>query len=336
MRRIVGLVLLALGVFAVVLGLSLRYYAYDRLALVQLNRTSESISTGEHMTVFYPDPANLHVDPDVDVTATREVQGNPKAAEAKSGGDVMVWDVGLVIKDTDGTLISASLDHLCLDRRTNEAVQPCSGEGISENDGKVDAKDSVTHKGLAYKFPFDTRKHDYTWFDNSAKREFTMRYDRTETIEGVKTYKFVQNIPLTKLDDRAVPGSLVGQPDEPSVTTGRFYENVRTVWIEPYSGVVVKGQEDLEQTLRSSDGRVLLTVFSGRLAFTPGTIKDSAKDAKDARTKLRLVRDLGPIVLVVSGALLILLGLGLVLLGGGGGAAAPGEPAARHREPQPA
>jgi len=334
MRRVIGLVLLALGVFGVVLGLSLRYYAYDRLALVPLNQSSESISTGENMTVFYP--SDLHQDRDVDVTATRLVQGDPKAAEAKPDGNVMVWDVGVVIEDTDGVVISSSLDHLCLDRQTNQAVQPCANEGISEDDGKIDPKDSVTHKGLAYKFPFDTQKQDYTWFDNLTKKEFPMRYDSTETMAGLEVYRFVQNVPLTKLDDRQVPGRIVGQPNAPSVTVGRYYENIRTVWIEPYSGIVVKGQEELKQTLRGSDGRELLTVFGGTIAFTEETIREAAVDADDARTQLRLVRDIGPVVLITVGALLIVLGLLLALLGGGGGAATAGEPTSRHREPQPA
>jgi hypothetical protein len=117
MRRVVGLVLLALGVFGIVLGLLLRFYAYDRLALVPLNRSSESISKGEDMTVFYP--SKLRQETGVEVTATRLVQGDPTAAEAKPDGDVMVWDVGLVIEDTDRIVISSSLDHLCLDRHTN-------------------------------------------------------------------------------------------------------------------------------------------------------------------------------------------------------------------------
>jgi len=336
MRRVVGLVLIALGVFGIVLGVLLRFYAYDRLALVPLNQSSESVSKGQNMTVFYP--SKLTQADDVEVTATRLVQGNPQAAEAKPGGDVMVWDVGVVIEDADNTLITSSLDHLCLNRRTNEAVQPCSGEGIEDNqpDNKIDADDSVVHRGLAYKFPFGTQQRDYEWFDNLAKKEFPIRFEKTEVIEGVETYKFVQNIPLTKLDDRQVPGSIIGRPTEPSVTVSRFYENTRTVWVEPYSGIVVKGQEELEQTLRGSDGRPLLTVFGGTIAFTEDTIKKSAADAADARSQLRLVRTLGPAVLIAGGIVLVLLGLALYVLGGGGGAPADGQPARVRREPQPA
>jgi hypothetical protein len=334
MRRVLGLSLVALGVFGIVLGLLLRFYAYERLALVPLNRSSESISTGSGMTVFYP--STLSQKKDVDVTATRRVQGNPKAPEAKPNGNVMVWDVGVVIEDSSDVIITSSLDHLCLNRQTNEAVQPCSGEGISEDDSRIESSEAVSHKGLSYKFPFGTEKRDYEWYDNLAKRAFPIRYDSTETIENVETYKFVQTVPLTKLDDRDVPGSLVGMPNQPSVSVSRYYENTRTVWIEPYSGIVVKGQEDLEQTLRGSDGKSLLTVFGGTIAFNDQTIKNSAKDASDARSQLRLIRTLGPLVLIGVGAVLVLLGLALYLLGGGGGAPAAGQPARRRREPQPA
>lgn len=335
MRRVVGLVLLALGVFGIVLGLMLRFYAYDRLALVPLNQNSESVSEGR-MTVFYA--SRLEQEEGVQVTATRLVRGNPEAAEAKPDGDVMVWDVGVVVEDPDDVVINSSLDHLCLNRKTNEAVQPCSGEGIEDNqpDNKIDSDDAVVHVGNSYKLPFGTEQREYSYFDNVAKQAFPMRYDSTETIEGVETYKFVQTIPLTKLKvpDLNLPGDLVGQPDEDTVTASRYYENTRTVWVEPYSGIVVKGQEEQQQTLRGTDGDELLTVFAGTLAFTEETVRNSAADASDARSQLRLVKTIGPAVLISGGALLVLVGAALTLLGGGG--TASGTPAARRREPQPA
>jgi hypothetical protein len=119
------------------------------------------------------------------------------------------------------------------------------------------------------------------------------------------------------------------------MTVGRYYENTRTVWVEPYSGIIVKGQEDLKQTLRGSDGRELLTVFGGMIAFTEDTVQKSADDAKEARSQLRLVSTTGPIVLISVGALLAVVGALLFLLGGSGGAPAAGQPAGRRREPQP-
>jgi len=336
MRRVVGLVLLALGVFGIVLGLLLRFYAYDRLALVPLNQKSESVSQGE-MTVFYA--SKLEQERGVDVTATRLVQGNPTAAEAKPDGDVMVWDVGVVVEDGDGVVVNSSLDHLCLDRTTNAAVQPCAGEGIEDNedDNKIDSDDAVTHVGNSYKMPFGTEQTEYSYFDNVAKKAFPMRYDSTETIEGVETYKFVQTVPLTKLavPDLNLPGELVNKPQEDTVTVSRYYENTRTIWAEPYSGIIVKGQEEQKQTLRGSDGAELLTVFAGTLAFNEETVRNSAADASDARSQLRLVKTIGPAVLISVGALLVLLGLALTLLGGG--ASASGTPARRStKEPQPA
>lgn len=335
MRRTVGFVLVGLGVFGIVLGLLLRFYAYDRLALVPLNQQSESISSGEDMTVFYP--ARLEEEDGVDVTATRLVRGDPDAPEAKPDGNVMVWDVGVVVEDTEGNVISASLDHLCLDRHTNEAVQPCSGEGIEDNsdDNAIDSNDRVEHSGLSYKFPFGTEQRDYQYFDNSTKRPETMRFVGVETIEGVETYKFEQKVPLTKLEDREVPGSLVGEPDEPSVTAGRFYENTRTVWVEPYSGIIVKGTEDLEQTLRDSSGEAHVTLFAGTLGFTDETVRNAAADASEARTQLRLVRDIGPLALVIGGVLLLLGGLALALLGNSGGSSTPGAHSGQRRELQP-
>jgi len=339
MRRIIGYVLVGLGVFGIVLGLLLRFYAYDRLAIVPLNQQSKSISVGDDMTVFYPSkyPAQKEAEDGVEVTATRVVRGDPTAPEAKPDGNVMVWDVGVVLEDTDGVVISASLDHLCLDRRTNEAVQPCSGEGIEDNedDNTIDSDDIVEHSGLAYKFPFGTEQRDYPYFDNFTKRAETMRFVGTETVADVETYKFEQKVPLTKIDDRQVPGELVGRPDQRIVNIGRYYENTRTVWVEPYSGIIVKGTEDLSQTLRDANGRPALTLFEGGIGFTDETIQEAAADAKDARSQLRLISETGPLVLVIGGVVLLLVGLALALLGDRGQPAAGPQTGSHRRELQP-
>lgn len=327
MRRVVGLVLILIGAFAIVVGPLLRFWAYDQLAVVPLNQNSESISRSDDMTVLYVGEVAKGAGPEavktgVSVVATRVVRGNPEAAEAVPDGDVMVWDVGSVIEDADETVITASLDHLCLNRRTNEAVQPCEGEGIEDNsdDERIDADDAVTHAGLSYKFPFDTQQQEYQYFDNVAKASFPARYEGAETIEGVETYKFVQVVPLTKLasPDLQLPGKVAGEPETPAITVSRWYENTRTLWVEPYSGIIVKGQEEIAQTLRTRDGREVVTAFAGTIGFDDETIRSSAENASDTRSQLRLVRDVGPLTLVIGGVLFVVAGAVLAMGGSGG------------------
>lgn len=324
MRRVVGLVLILIGAFAIVVGPLLRFWAYDQLAVVPLNQDSESVSRSDDMTVLYVGDVAKGAGPEavktgVSVVATRVVRGNPEATEAVPDGDVMVWDVGSVIEDDGGAVITASLDHLCLDRRTNRAVQPCEGEGIEDNsdDERIDADDAVTHTGLSYKFPFDTQQQEYEYFDNIAKASFPARYEATETIEGVETYKFVQVVPLTKLaaPDIDLPGKVAGEPGTPAIKVSRWYENTRTVWVEPYSGIIVKGQEQISQTLRARDGREVVTAFAGTIGFDDETIRESAKNASDTRSQLRLVRDVGPLTLVIGGVLFVVVGVVLAVGG---------------------
>ena len=40
----------------------------------------------------------------------------------------------------------------------------------------------------------------------------------------------------------------------PTVTVPRFYDNLRTVWVEPVTGVIVKGQEVQHQVFRDAAG----------------------------------------------------------------------------------
>ena len=157
-----------------------------------------------------------------------------------------------------------------------------------------------------------------------------MNYVDTEKLEGLTVYKFVQKI--------------VNQPVYTNHVLPSTYTNTRTVWIEPTTGVIVKGSEDLTQTLTgrasldpNSDlrdpalqGKVAL---QGLLTFDAPTVKNQAQLAKDNLPKIHLVRTWIPLVSFVLGVILTV--LGVILLRRRSEPGARAEDAARPREPQP-
>ncbi|WP_434444826.1 DUF3068 domain-containing protein [Lentzea sp. E54] len=311
MRRVASLVLVGLGIFSLALGAVLRFYVYPELAVVPLDQKTESVAEGA-AKVFYPKDLVVK---DALLTATRKVESNLTLPEAKVDGDVMVWDQGLVVTDSENQLVSAMKHRVCLDRRTNMALEKCSQQYVTDDEKGPTADDrAVRQEGLNYKFPFGTEAQDYEYFDTTLRKASTARYEGTDEISGLEVYKFVQKIPSTKFRDQEVPGQLVGS-SEASVTAERRYQNTRTMWVEPVSGIIVKGSEQQRQVLVGPDGKEGTVLLDATLTFNEETVKESVERATDARDKLTLISSTGPIVLLSVGAVLLLAGILLGVVG---------------------
>jgi hypothetical protein len=327
MRRVVGVLLIALGVFAVTLGFTLPTVVYDRLAVAPLDPDSETVAQGTNMTVLYPSliaaGAANPVRTDATITARRIVSGKFDAPEVEVNGDVALWRVGLVVEDERSTLVNAVEQWVCVDRRTAEGQRTCAQQKI--DDGTTVVTD-VDQSGLAYKFPFNTERKDYTFFDVTLRKATPIEYDSDEKVNGLDTYKFIQRIDPTKLDTREVPASLMGAAGS-SVTADRMYQNKRTVWVEPVTGAIVKGSEDVSQWLVNPANGRGVPVLSGTLTWTPQTIQRQVNEAKEGKDKLTTLTKTGPIVLWIVGGLMLVGGILLVLVGQGG-------KGSRHRGPR--
>jgi hypothetical protein len=295
MRRIASLVLLALGVALIVAAPMLRFYVYPNLAKTPINQYAESIAPGTG-TVF--DPVTLTERHDVALVAHRRLRGDVVA----SSDNVGVWDESVVLSDGSGKMVNTTVDRVAWDRKTAEAVN-CCGEAV---DG-VPTK----HKGLSYKFPFNTKKTTYQFFDTTAKAASAMVYKSQERIKGLTVYRFQQRVEPVQIGVLEVPGNLVGST-EASVVSPRFYDNTRTVWVEPRTGVIIKGQEQQHQVLRDASGADKTTLVGVTLTFNDLTQTRQANLAKKGIRDIRNASLYGPLAALIVG--LILTGLGAALL----------------------
>lgn len=305
MRQTVKLLVLILGVFGIAMGLLLRFYDYPRLAVVPLDPHASLVL---HGTATVVDPATLKVRQGIPISATLAVRGKLDAAEVRPFGSVAVWDVGQVIRDGSGAFLGASEQVVCVDRRTAMAVTPCMEQRIDHDTG-------VRASGLQLKFPFNTRPHDYTFYDSTARMALPARYEGTESLGGLTVYRFFQTVPAVKLGDVAVPGRLVGRKTNTVVRAARMYEGVRTLWIEPYTGQVVKTQGTSRQFLRGPDGRDGLTLFQASLGTSDAAVYTTVATAKVQRGQVQMMYDRGPRLLICVGGGFFLTGLTLLVTG---------------------
>ena len=343
MRRVLGFVAIALGALLVGIALLARPFMYDRLAIVPLDQDTTSVSVGQNMSVLYPHRTDEGSAIDkltgVTVQNTREVNGIPGIPrEYGVEGDQAFWQSSSVSRaQVDGEWVDLSYSDsgVSIDRRTGEATN-CCGDYRSTGDlDNPDAVEDATHEGLVFKFPFNVQKETYQWWDGDLLEPRPIEFQDEEEIFGTNTYRFQQVIPKTVIANRQVPGDLFEPAIRGNAIANLTYMNTRTLWVEPNTGVVIKGEEEVEKTL-STAGRDPVPFTVGTIGFDDETIQANADEWGGKGSLLGLLR--GPLLwyLLIPGLLLIGLGAFLVLSGRPTAEEPeyPDEP--RHDDPRPA
>ena len=294
MARRVGFVLVFVGLFLLFFGLFERFYAYPRLKKAPLDQYSSPVATGTG-TYFNRSPDKL-----AEVTGAQLMNKRVVRGDVAAGTDeVAVWDsFNSTIDTADQGVITATQERIALDRVTAQSVR-CCGE-------------NPRHQGLTLKFPFDTEKTTYQFWDGPAQRALPAAFTRTETLNGVDVYRFEQRIGPVDVGDQEIPGTLAGDPDTPSVQTNIVYTNLKTFWVEPTTGIIVKAQQDATQVLETPGGEQVLTLIDAVLTYDEATVEQNAEDAATGANRLRLLGTILPITALLLG--LISLAAGLVLL----------------------
>lgn len=322
MRRVLGFVAIALGALLIGLGLLARPFMYDRLATVPLDQRTTSVSIGQNMDVLYPHLSDEGPTIDkltgVTVQNTREVNGIPGIAQEYGVEDTQAfWQSSSVSRaQVDGQWVDLSYSDsgVSVDRRTGEATN-CCGDYRSVGDlDDPDAVEDTTHEGHVFKFPFDVQKETYQWWDADLGRAVAIEFQDEEEVFGTNTYRFQQVIPDEVVATREVPASLFEDGLEGNVSADLHYSNTRTLWVEPNTGVVIKGEEEVDKTLQT-DGQQPVGFTVGTIGFDDETVQANADEWGAKGTLLGLLR--GPLTwyLVIPGLLLVGLGAFLAFMG---------------------
>lgn len=296
MRRVVGFALVLLGAFSLGGALLSRTYLADRLVVTPIDQYAQTVSVG---TGTYLD-LTAGAGRTADLVATRTVRGDVPA----SSEDVNVWDVSVVLETGDGSLVRAYVDRVAADRRTGESVA-CCGEAV---DGTA-----TPHSGVSYKFPFDAGKQDYLLWDPNSRRSYAAKFVSEDEVKGTRVHKYIQQIPGQELRRQDVPGRLVND-SAPTVSVSVWYQNTRTVWVEPTTGVIVKGNEQSVTTFRDASGQDRATFLSFDLTFDDDSQTRQIDLAEDSRSEVRMVSFWLPLGGAILGLILVAVGV-LVLRG---------------------
>jgi hypothetical protein len=321
--RKLGLVLVGLGAFVLALALLSRFYAYDRLAVVPLDADIISVSEGSGATIF--DIASQE-EITLDLVSIRKVVGDVEAGEQASeelGRRVAVWET-LVFTDEPGATVgenspprSGTRDRVAFDRHTAEVIDCCGNftattADLDSGEEERDVQTSIT--GLYFKLPFNAERTTYQFWDGAIKDATDMEYKGTESIEDVTVYRYEQIVEPTDVGDIEAPASFFGIDQEGNITLDRIYSNTRTLWVEPETGVIFKGEEQ-QFVVAEYNGDEVATLTDATLAYNDETINDRVDEYAPLASQLKLVRVWVPLLGGILGILLLIIGLAMAARG---------------------
>lgn len=293
MRKIVSWVLLGVGAFLLVAAVVASVWAPGQVkrAPIDTDSTTRLAGTAERLDAS----AGEVVDLDVRAVSITEADSNVSDDEIV----VYVNTVCLVVdvpdtpdcgepgtgEDADPNVINIATDVFATDRET----------GLAVNDPEYLPADAEPHEGLINKFPFDTEKTDYPFWDGVLDQAVTAQYVGETTIDGLEVYEF--NYVVTE-----EPANVIGDVEG-------LYSMDKTIWAEPRTGKIVDQEQHDVRTL--PDGSPLLDL---RLSFTDEQVEADVADARDSLDSLNLLTRTVPIIGYVGGPLLILVGAGMLLM----------------------
>ncbi|RFU38912.1 DUF3068 domain-containing protein, partial [Actinomadura logoneensis] len=301
MRRSLAFVLVVAGAFLTTLAPLIRFYVSDQVVRAPLNRYERVRLEAPNASMF--DMASLKLRRNMTLVAESTIRGDVKA----NGGDdrIAVWDSSTTVTDkATGKQVSLQAYRMAFDRRTALLVNCCAAN--------VGGDVNVRMFGYGLLFPIaNVHRRDYPFYDTTTRRTLPMRYSGEEEVAGLRTYRFVQEVPLVKVETMGVkmPGDMLGLgKDSYPQRVDRYFEAVNTQWVDPRTGIPVKQEQRITQSLRNRDGTGRLVVADADLVTVPEDQRHLAALSNESATQIAWTRIYGPV-------LALLLGLGMLCAG---------------------
>ena len=300
MRRVVGLTLTGLGAFFFALALLLRFYVPGQVIKFPLNEYFVSTLVGDNMTYFSQhDLTDLA---GVTMRATTTLEGDVAAGSSSTA----VWQQFTALQDvSNNEPVSYSSQRLAFDRRSGVLVNCCGAH--------VGSHTKLQLSGQGYVWPIGTQKKTYQVFDTTLLKPEPFTYEGSAPIDGMTAYKFVEQVSDQQFGTQTLPGALVGIKNQASVTLPEYLTETNTFWVDPVTGATLIATENQTLSLKDSTGVTRLILLQGRLSSTPEATQSAVNMANSYHLKVNFVEDIGPLVGLLLGIVLLAFGITLLL-----------------------
>jgi len=295
MRRVTGLVAAALGTFLIVLAALTRFYIAGQVVKFPLDENTVTTLTASNVSYF--NTGLLQELTRVSMTDTSTTQGDVAAGSAHTA----IWNnFSYLYDNTNQQTYTYSLRRLAFDRRSGELVN-CCGTAI---DGK-----KVQVSGLGYVWPLNAHKQSYEIFDTTLMKPEPVSFDGTASVDGLRTYKYVENVTPTQFATQTLPGSLVGMANQQTVQLGEYYADTTTEWVDPITGAPVQVSQSEHLYLAGSSGGSVLNLLNASFTTTPRSVAAAVTTAKHYDTEISLISLVIPATGGLAGIIVLIIGM---------------------------
>lgn len=305
MRRM-SLAMIAVGAFLIVLAPMIRFYVYPHVAVAPVNQRSTTGLEAKGATIF--DATKLEeVTTDLSIKVdTVGVADHAEGMVTYVNTTVTTDSAGSMVKFVDGKkIVRGEVERMTFDARTGEADPEAVGDFISDEAG---VQTPMHYTGLVAKFPFETEKKTYNFWDSTLGEAVPISYTGTTKIEGMEVYEFHHVVSPTKVDEISLPLSLLGGEGSEQATGDMMYSVDRTLLVEPHTGVIIKRVEAQDNTI-DYNGVPQITTTKATVTYDEKTVRKNIDDYGSQGSMLNLVRNVVPQVLFVAGLLLLVGGI---------------------------
>lgn len=306
-RKWLGSVLIALGAFLVVAAVVAQVWAPDNVKRTPIDVDNTTYLDGEadHLN---PETGKLQSDP-VYALQINQTDSN------KSDGEVAVFvqntcvviDTGqerVCVSAKDPNLLTHEVDVFASDRHTAMMI----------NDENYVPDETVQHSGLNNKWPFDSQKTTYPYWDGTLGEAVDAVYDRTTEVKGLEAYVY-------RVDIKDAPAEILDGVQG-------VYDDVKEIYIDPRTGAILNTTENQQRYLE--DGQKILDL---RLEFTDDTQQAKVDESNTKWDQIDIALNVLPVVGYAVGIPVLLVGLALLFVRRR--TSGPGEvPAEESEQPQ--
>ncbi len=336
MLRFAACGIVGLGAALLIAALLLSTYTTSRITKIPLNLDATLVSDGSGTALDSASLSSDHVVVNQNVPLVSQQQ---ISVESPANADVVTLQVGTSVRRTDKQkdtgLLLAIVDTVTLNRKTAMAVSDDTHTGGAVQKPRTFSDENpptsipVRHDGLSYRFPFNTEKKTYPYFDPVAQKTYDVNYDTQEDVNGLSAYRFTQNIGYSadgklvapvkypslyagdedgKVTTSAAMWGLPGDPAE-QITMTRYYAAQRTFWVDPVSGTIIKQTEHANHFFARDPLKPEVTLADYKLTSNEDTVESQVNAARDERDRLALWSRVLPITFTAVGL--------IALIGGG-------------------
>lgn len=298
-------IVIGFGAFFVTMALLLKFYAFDRLAVIPADQNTKQVAVDKNAYLF--DAGSLkfrHTTLTTNVTAV--VQKDESKKFGHNSAIFSKWQYSSIPQTK--TPQTASTEKFAVDRHTGKVIK---WSGDEENGTAVE------HQGYTVKFPFGAKKTTYPYWDASIKKTMNMEYAGTDKIDGLKVYRYEGTVPRQTLatePTKDTPGFLFGgAKSSPGVKAKYTYANDRKIWVEPQTGAFIKVSEGQKQWLTDPKTNKSVQVVKTTSVFDQATVKANVDEYKGKASQLKALK-IAPWILGILGVLLLIGGAVMAVL----------------------